>query len=109
MSKRLDIIGKLVEFGYNLEYTSYGGRGSFGEVWPAFRSSDWQSFVEEAIRSLLQMDGDLQDNIESLADLMLSATTDSMGRGIVIYWRIALEKDHPLFQTDNDSDDEEDE
>jgi len=99
--KDLELIEKIRECS-NLSYMSYGGRGSYGAKWPAFSCDSIAEFTAEAFTIFDDVDDDqLRDTIENLQDLLTSARTDSLGRGMVIYWRIPLDSDHPLYHSDD--------
>lgn len=90
-----------------MHYMSYGGRGSFGEKWPAFMCDSVQDFAAEALSAMEGVEDDnLREALCELQDLLNTAITDSMGRSsIVVYWQIPLEEGHPLFQSDEEEGD----
>lgn len=74
----------------DLGYHPYSGRGMFGRECPSVYA---QSFQE-----LSQLIAEC-DSVEQAAWLLEYARTDSMGRGIVIYWpSIRLERDEGAEQ-----------
>lgn len=106
-TEKLSLIEKIREYG-SLPYMSYSGRGSFGAKWPAFSCGSMAEFASEALNIFDDVEDDeLRTTIENLQDLLASTKTDSLGRGMVIYWCIDLESGHPLYHSD-DCDEEED-
>lgn len=103
---RLELI-QMIRNESGMHYMSYGGRGSFGDKWPAFQCDTVTEFAAEALYALELLEGEeLKEALSELQDLFNSAETDSLGRGMVVYWRIALDADHDLYVSDEYEDDE---
>jgi hypothetical protein len=62
-----------------VDANDYSGRGMYGERCPSF-NADTES---EAFSAFVRL---AEDNPEMAAYLAKTARTDSMGRGMVIYW-----------------------
>jgi hypothetical protein len=93
-SNNLVSIRKIRESNVRADYSSYAGRGSFGDRWPAFHCEDPTQFFADVLEEeCLEQ--------EELLALMRKCSWDFP----MLYWRIKLEDPQDIV-TDEEEDEE---
>lgn len=85
----------------NFEAESYSGRGMYGKRCPSIHADYEREIVSEIVMTIFD-DIDLTQNEKrGMLELLFSYSSDSMGRGVVIYWR---DIEWPENESEEDSD-----